>query len=249
MQKTFKIPSHAGITEDQLFTSGKLACSGPMMDLYKAWYQDLGPLHFVWGAGNPETAKVLIIGEAPGPHEDYTGIPFMGPTGAVLSSALHATGISRMDDCFIINSVIQTPLVLPGYPEMKQGISKPRTAEVFRDFVRVLQVVEILKPNLKAIVLLGKYAWVQAAMQERLRTTLAQGGEFDFNGIVLSRFLGWHEGDKDYDPKDFDVPVLVCYHPSYLMYISSGLDEKSKRIKSDFLRSFQELAALIKVNS
>ncbi len=50
------------------------------------------------------TAKVMIIGEAPGKDEDASGHPFVGAAGRFLNSVLEGTGIDR-NDLFITNIV------------------------------------------------------------------------------------------------------------------------------------------------
>lgn len=50
------------------------------------------------------TAKVMIIGEAPGKEEDQTGLPFVGAAGRFLDSVLIGSDISRAD-IFITNTV------------------------------------------------------------------------------------------------------------------------------------------------
>ena len=48
----------------------------------------------VFGVGSRE-ADVLFVGEAPGQHEDETGIPFVGAAGKLLDRFLLATGIEK----------------------------------------------------------------------------------------------------------------------------------------------------------
>ncbi|HUP28000.1 MAG TPA: uracil-DNA glycosylase family protein, partial [Chloroflexia bacterium] len=48
----------------------------------------------VFGEGSP-TARLLLIGEAPGEEEDKSGHPFVGRAGKVLSSLLDEAGIRR----------------------------------------------------------------------------------------------------------------------------------------------------------
>ena len=59
----------------------------------------------VFADGNPETAKIVLIGEAPGENEDETGKPFVGRAGQLLNKFLEDAGISRQDDLYIINTV------------------------------------------------------------------------------------------------------------------------------------------------
>ena len=50
------------------------------------------------------SAKVLIIGEAPGREEDESGHPFVGAAGRFLDHVLEGTGLDR-SDFFITNTV------------------------------------------------------------------------------------------------------------------------------------------------
>lgn len=59
----------------------------------------------VFSDGNPSTAKVVLIGEAPGEMEDETGRPFVGRAGQLLNKFLSDAGISRDEDVYIINTV------------------------------------------------------------------------------------------------------------------------------------------------
>lgn len=55
------------------------------------------------GDGRP-TARVMIIGEAPGKEEDESGHPFVGSAGRFLNHVLEGTGLERAD-FFITNTV------------------------------------------------------------------------------------------------------------------------------------------------
>lgn len=61
--------------------------------------------NIVFSDGNPQTAKAVLIGEAPGENEDKTGIPFVGRAGKLLNEFLAKAGISRDNDLYIINTV------------------------------------------------------------------------------------------------------------------------------------------------
>ncbi|HKG21410.1 MAG TPA: uracil-DNA glycosylase, partial [Blastocatellia bacterium] len=50
------------------------------------------------------SARVMIIGEAPGKEEDESGHPFVGATGRFLNDVLSGSGIDR-EDFFITNTV------------------------------------------------------------------------------------------------------------------------------------------------
>jgi len=57
----------------------------------------------VFGAGNAD-ADLMFVGEAPGAEEDRQGLPFVGRSGALLTSMLENAGISR-EDVFIANTL------------------------------------------------------------------------------------------------------------------------------------------------
>lgn len=60
------------------------------------------------GRGNPH-ARGLILGEAPGEEEERLGVPFIGPSGRLLSEALREAGIDEEQDVWITNVVKTRP--------------------------------------------------------------------------------------------------------------------------------------------
>jgi DNA polymerase len=58
----------------------------------------------VFGVGTPE-ADLLVIGEAPGFHEDDQGEPFVGPAGQMLDKMLENVLGLRRDQVYILNVV------------------------------------------------------------------------------------------------------------------------------------------------
>jgi uracil-DNA glycosylase len=57
----------------------------------------------VFGEGPPH-ARLVMIGEQPGDHEDKDGRPFVGPAGKLLDRALDAAGIDRAE-VYLTNAV------------------------------------------------------------------------------------------------------------------------------------------------
>lgn len=57
----------------------------------------------VFGEG-PAKARIVIVGEQPGDHEDLEGRPFIGPAGGLLDRALADAGLSR-EKVYITNAV------------------------------------------------------------------------------------------------------------------------------------------------
>jgi uracil-DNA glycosylase len=66
-------------------------------DLYRIGTQT------VFGDGNSR-ARVVLIGEQPGSHEDLQGLPFVGPAGKLLDELLSAAGLDR-DTLYLTNTV------------------------------------------------------------------------------------------------------------------------------------------------
>lgn len=59
----------------------------------------------VFSDGNPETATIILIGEAPGENEDLQGVPFVGRAGKLLNEFLNKAELSRENDLYIVNTV------------------------------------------------------------------------------------------------------------------------------------------------
>jgi DNA polymerase len=108
------------------------------------------PLHqsrtlAVPGDGKP-SARVMLIGEAPGREEDANGHPFVGASGRFLNHVLEGTGIAR-EDLFITNIVKCRP---PGNRTPKKGEVDTCTSNY------LFEQIELINPKL--IVLLGSVA-------------------------------------------------------------------------------------------
>ncbi len=52
----------------------------------------------------PGTARLALVGEQPGDHEDREGEPFVGAAGRVLDEALESAGVAR-GDVYLTNAV------------------------------------------------------------------------------------------------------------------------------------------------
>ena len=119
----------------------------------------------VFGDGNPSTAKIVLIGEAPGEMEDETGRPFVGRAGQLLDEFLAEAGISRNEDVYIINTVKCRP------PENRDPL--PDEKEACREYLEAQ--IEILKPRI--ILLCGRVA-VQSMLDTNQGITKIRGKWF-----------------------------------------------------------------------
>lgn len=100
----------------------------------------------VFADGNPDTASVILIGEAPGENEDLQGIPFVGRAGKLLNEFLEKAGLSRGHDLYIINTVKCRP--------PKNRVPTNKEKETCRHFL--ISQIEIIDP--KVILLCGATA-------------------------------------------------------------------------------------------
>ncbi len=91
--------------------------------------------------GNPN-AKLLIIGEAPGPEENVKGKPFVGRAGQMLDKVLQAANFDPEKDVYITNSVFRMPPGSDGKP-----FRKPTTEEI--DYYRpyVFEIIRLVDPR------------------------------------------------------------------------------------------------------
>ncbi len=100
--------------------------------------------HTVFARGNPE-ARFMIVGEAPGFHEDQQGLPFVGKAGALLNKMLHSIGLNG-DDVYIAN-------VLKCRPPNNRD---PQINEIQQCQAFLAAQIQIIKPKL--ILGLGRFA-------------------------------------------------------------------------------------------
>ena len=100
--------------------------------------------HAVPGTG-PSPADVMIVGEAPGYHEDMQGRPFVGAAGKLLDRLLLRIGLSR-ETVYITNVLKCRP------PENRDPL--PDEAEACVPYLR--EQYRRLRP--RAVVILGRHA-------------------------------------------------------------------------------------------
>ncbi|MEM6278344.1 MAG: uracil-DNA glycosylase [Verrucomicrobiota bacterium] len=158
----------------------------------------------VFATGNP-LADLMFVGEAPGAEEEKQRKPFVGPAGQKLNQILSAMGLDR-EEVYISNIVKYRPKKGDG---RFQGSSnrKPDATEMESCMPFIRREIEVVAP--KVIVALG------ATAAEGL---LERGGAISSLRQQTHEFAG--------------VPVVVTYHPSFLLRQESEPDqEKAKFAK------------------
>lgn len=121
----------------------------------------------VFSDGNPETAQIMLIGEAPGENEDLQGKPFVGRAGKLLDKYLTSAGISREIDLYITNIIKCRP------PENR----KPKRDEKEACNRILLKQIDIINP--KIILLCGTTAMENFINEDKI--TKIHGKIFDIN--------------------------------------------------------------------
>lgn len=119
------------------------------------------PLHqsrtqTVFARGNTQ-ASLMIVGEAPGFHEDQQGEPFVGKAGLLLNKMLQCIGFTA-DDVYIAN-------VLKCRPPNNRD---PQRSEIDQCVPYLAQQIELTKP--RVIMAVGRFA-----AQYLLNSTLSLG--------------------------------------------------------------------------
>ncbi len=92
-----------------------------------------------------EQAEILLIGEAPGWHEDQQGRPFVGPAGQFLNQLLASIGLQR-EQVYIANVIKCRPT----------GNRDPLPVEIRNCRKWLERQIELIRP--KMIVTLGRYS-------------------------------------------------------------------------------------------
>lgn len=139
----------------------------------------------------PAAAPVLVIGEAPGPADDLTGLPFSGPSGELLWRVLGAVGLGPLD-VYLTNAV----KCRPPRPRL-MGVAERETCTA----LWLVREAALLRP--RAVLALGNTA---------LQATLG------LSGITAHRGR-WHRYAPP--GAGWAAPLMPMFHPAYLLRVDS----------------------------
>ncbi len=144
----------------------------------------------VFADGNPNS-NIMVIGEAPGNHEDLQGIPFCGDSGKLLDDMFRAINLDRTK-LYITNVIFWRP----------PGNRKPTEEEqaICRPFLE--RHIELFAP--KVLVLVGATS-MSAVLGINDPVTGVRGKFLDYAPAFLTK----------------KTKAFVIFHPSYLMRQSS----------------------------
>ena len=166
--------------------------------------------NIVFSDGNASTAKIVLIGEAPGETEDETGRPFVGKAGQLLTEFLTEAGISRDEDLYIINTVKCRP------PENRVPTDDEKAA--CRIFLEAQ--IDIIKPD--AIILCGATALKSFVTLDKKQTISKVRGQ-------------WMTISVD----GVEYKAMTIFHPSYLLRNHSMEEGSPRRLMQEDLRNIK----------
>ena len=141
----------------------------------------------VFGTGDIQ-ADWMIIGEAPGVEEDKQGEPFLGKSGDLLSIILESIGLAR-NKVYLANSLKCSP---PGNRDAKKS-------ELAQCRAYLEQQIALVDP--KIILCVGRVA----------SQNLLQSDD------PISRMRGKVHSIQNPIKIEKQIPVIVTYHPAYLL--------------------------------
>jgi len=146
----------------------------------------------VMGDGNPD-ADIVLIGEAPGKHEDEQGKPFVGAAGKFLNEMLSQAGMER-GDVYITNIVKYRP------PHNRDPLPEEKAS--FLPYL--LRQLEIIDP--KAIVTLGRHS---------MEYFLPNAKISQIHGRATRKKVIYH------DKSEREWLIIPLYHPAAALYNGS----------------------------
>ncbi|WP_269504617.1 uracil-DNA glycosylase [Burkholderia sp. IMCC1007] len=125
----------------------------------------------VFGVGDRD-ADWMLVGEAPGEHEDRQGEPFVGQAGKLLDNMLQSLSLKRDENVYIANVIKCRP----------PGNRNPEPDEVARCEPYLQRQVALVKPKL--IVALGRFA-AQTLLKTDASIASLRGRVHQYEGVPV----------------------------------------------------------------
>jgi len=135
-----------------------------------------------------ETAKIMIVGDAPGADEDRLGKAFAGVEGLLLDKMLAAIDLSREKDVYLTNVINWRP---PG----NRSVSDSEVA-ICLPFIK--RHIELVKPDI--LVCVGTVA-AKALLETTQGITRTRGKWFEYQSEGMDKM----------------IKATVLFHPGYLI--------------------------------
>lgn len=123
-------------------------------------------------ADGSRTARLMVVGEAPGAREDATGLPFVGPAGRLLDLLLATVDLSREDSVYICNVIKCRP----------PGNRNPLPGEIEACAPYLRRQIELVSPE--AILAVGTFAGRLLTGKDSTLGNL-RGDVYSYEGVPL----------------------------------------------------------------
>lgn len=147
----------------------------------------LGAANTVFSDG-VSSAKIMLIGEAPGATEDEKGIPFCGESGKLLDNMLASVGLLRSKNFYVTNTVFWRP------PANRAPTQEE--IEICRPFVE--KHIALIQPKL--LILVGSTA-VTSLLGPTLQISKIRQEYYQYSNEYLAE----------------PITTTAIFHPAYLL--------------------------------
>lgn len=181
-------------TPEELQDAKDLAAAAKTLDELKAAIENFKGLsikrtakQIVFADGVP-SARVMLIGEAPGADEDRIGRPFVGVSGQLLDRMLASIGLSREENLYISNVINWRP----------PGNRSPSDSEIALSLPFIKRHIELINP---AVIILAGGVAMKALLDSNAGITRMRGKWTDYELPGL----------------DTAIPLIPVFHPAYLL--------------------------------
>lgn len=174
----------------------------------------------VFGEG-PSKARLVLVGEQPGDHEDLTGKPFTGPAGRVLDQALKDASIERAS-VYLTNAVKHFKFKPSGRKRIHE---RPRRDEIRACYPWLEAELSIIRPEV--VVGLGAVA-AQSMLGKEIKTAQARGKPI--TGVL---------------PAKTPATLLLSYHPAHALRSAGDNDFQNTRVYKALVSDLKLAAELL----
>ena len=131
-----------------------------------------GRTNVVFSDGS-QSARLMVVGEAPGANEDKTGLPFVGQAGKFLDLLLATVDLSREDSVYICNVLKCRP----------PGNRNPMPDEIEACSPYLKRQIELIQPE--AMMAVGTFAAQLLTGRQKIALGQLRGEVHSYRGVPL----------------------------------------------------------------
>lgn len=158
------------------------------------------------GEGNG-SARIFLVGEAPGREEDEEGRPFVGAAGKILNDCLEKAGLKRKE--VFITSVLRC---------RPPGNRNPRKDEIEKCRPHLISYIEEIDPDI--VLALGSFGY-KVLSGRSTKVSQARSGAGEYGGRIL--MATYH-------------PAAILYNRRLMKHLTSDLKRAKELTESETVR-------------